>query len=215
MGFPLKLYHAESKIFPLFTLFEFSKIEKLKSFLIGTTNQIVLDNNKMKYDLVINLDTNKIIFNNEIPEKIYKTSKEEKNVISSVISKLKSNFNEKNEDWLVNMQDYDPNFEGSDDYIRNTFKNYFFNMVVDMSLAKQVIKNAYNGEGGKDLMLDSNQDTSKIKSEVLSDEDSDENGDVLNGSSNGNGQGNISYYYILKVKKLLLNFSFDYLKHRK
>jgi len=155
----------------------------------------------MKYDLIINLDTNKIIFSNEIPEKIYKNSKEEKHIISSVISKLKSNFNEKTEDWLVNMQDYDPNFEGSDDYIRNTFKNFFFNMVVDLSLAKQVVKNAYNGESGKDLLLDSNLDSSKIKSELLSDEDSDDNIDVPNAStSNGNSFGK------LKAKKNIIIF---------
>jgi hypothetical protein len=209
MGLPLKLYHAESKVFPLFTLFEFSKIEKIKSFLIGTTNQIVLDNNKIKYDLIINLDTNKIIFSSEMPEKIYKNSKEEKHIISSVISKLKSNFNEKTEDWLVNMQDYDPNFEGSDDYIRNTFKNFFFNMVVDLSLAKQVVKNAYNGESGKDLLLDSNLDSSKIKSELLSDEDSDDNSDVFNAStSNGNSLGKliaIKYNYFC-IKTAFKNF---------
>lgn len=198
LGFPLKLYHAESKIFPLFTLFEFSKIEKLKSFIIGTTNQIVLDNNKMKYDLIINLDTNKIIFSNDIPEKIFKNSKEEKHIITSVISKLKSNFNEKEEDWLVNMQNYDPNFEGSDDYIRNSFKNYFFNMVVDLSLAKQVIKSASNGETGKDLVLDSNHDSNKIKSEIHSDEDSDDNNELINASSsyNGSSAGNINYFFI-------------------
>lgn len=196
MGFPLKLYHAESKIFPLFTLFEFSKIEKLKSFLIGTTNQIVVDNNKIKYDLIINLDINKISFANEIPEKIYKNSKEEKTILSSIFAKLKNNFNEKSEDWLVNMQDNDPNFEGSDDYIRNTFKNYFFNIVVDLSLAKQVIRNAYIGDTGKDLMLDSNHDLSKIKSEVLSDEDSDDNGDNGNsGSGNGNSVGEYFIFY--------------------
>jgi len=203
MGFPLKFYHAESKIFPLFTLFEFSKIEKVKSFLIGTTNQIILNNNKIKYDLVINLDTNKITFNSDIPEKIYKNSKEEKCIMNSVISKLKNNFNEKCEDWLVNMQDYDPNFEGSDDYIRNTFKNYFYNMVIDLSLTKQIIKNAYSGENNKDLLLENYNDTSKINSEVLSDDDSDHDNSEINGYNNGNNSGiYINFFSIFIINDL-------------
>ena len=173
MGFPLKLYHSESKIFPLFTLFEFAKIEKIKSFLIGTTNQIVLDNNKMKYDLIINIDTQKIIFSKDIPDKIYKNSKEEKNIVNSIITKLKQNFDEKNETWMVNLHNHDPNFEGSDDYIRNTLRNYFFNLMIDLSLTKQLIKNSKNKDDSKELSLDHLNDP-KVKSEILTDDDSDE-----------------------------------------
>ena len=173
MGFPLKLYHSESKIFPLFTLFEFAKIEKIKSFLIGTTNQIVLDNNKIKYDLIINIDTQKIIFSKDIPDKIYKNSKEEKNIVNSIITKLKQNFDEKNETWMVNLHNHDPNFEGSDDYIRNTLRNYFFNLMIDLSLTKQLIKNSKNKDDSKELSLDHLNDP-KVKSEILTDDDSDE-----------------------------------------
>ena len=173
MGFPLKLYHSESKIFPLFTLFEFAKIEKIKSFLIGTTNQIVLDNNKMKYDLIINIDTQKIIFSKDIPDKIYKNSKEEKNIVNSIITKLKQNFDEKNETWMVNLHNHDPNFEGSDDYIMNTLINYFFNLMIDLSLTKQLIKNSKNKDDSKELSLDHLNDP-KVKSEILTDDDSDE-----------------------------------------
>ncbi len=194
MGFPLKLYHSESKIFPLFTLFEFYKIEKLKSFIIGTTNQIVMDSNKIKYDLIVNLDTNKITFSNEVPEKIYKNSKEEKNIINSIISKLKGNFDEKNEEWLVNMHNYDPNFEGSDDYIRNTFKNYFYNIIIDLSLTKQIIRNAFSGENNKDIVLDQSNEN-KLKSEILTDDDSDDNDEKVN----GNNSGKFIFYFSLII----------------
>lgn len=135
----------------------------------------------MKYDLIINLDTNKLTFSNDIPEKIYKNSKEEKHIINSIITKLKNNFNDKNEAWMVDMQDCDPNFEGSDDYIRNTFKTYFFNMVIDMSLTKQIVKNAINNEVSKDLILENNEN--KFKSEILTDEDSDDNESSSNNNS--------------------------------
>jgi len=64
-------------------------------------------------------------------------------------------------------------------------------MLVDFSLAKQVIKNAYNGDSDKNLMLDSTANdcnNSKNKSEVFSDDDSDDNGNgdfIHAGSGNG------------------------------
>jgi hypothetical protein len=156
-GFPLKIFNKESLIFPLLTLFEFEKIEKIKSFIVGTTNQIIMNHNKIKYDLIINLDTNKINFNNEIPEKIYKNTKDEKNLITEILGKLKDNYNDKEENWMVNMQKIESNFIGSDDYIRNLFKNYFFEMMINFSLTKQIIKNFKIDKNNKDNMLDSKE----------------------------------------------------------
>jgi hypothetical protein len=65
-------------LYPLFTLHDYSNIENKKTFLIGTTNQMVINHGKIKYDCVVNIDTNKISINNEIPEKILKMSKTEK-----------------------------------------------------------------------------------------------------------------------------------------
>ena len=70
-GFPLKIFNEKYRLFPLVTLFDIEKIEKkYDNYLIDTTNQLILDTaiNKKKYDLVINIDTEKIIhfINNKI-----------------------------------------------------------------------------------------------------------------------------------------------------
>lgn len=165
-GLPFKLFNKESKLYPLFTLFDFSDIENTKSFLIGTTNQLVLNHGKMKYDLTVNIDTGKIIMNSEIPDKILKTTKEEKYIYNTIYNKIKDNFNDKEEDWMVNNNLYDPNFEGSDDYIRNEFKNYFYDFLINFSLSMQIINNS-NEENSLQLSILSEN----IEKEVLTDED--------------------------------------------
>ena len=106
-GFPLKIFNENYKLFPLVTLFDIDKIEsKYNNYLIGTTNQLLLDTaiNKKKYDLVINIDAEKIIpflnkkskdnKNKEIKEpkdskEMFEVSKEEKNIYNSIKEKLK------------------------------------------------------------------------------------------------------------------------------
>ena len=39
---------------------------------------------------------------------------------------------------MINLNYYDPDFEGSDDYIRNEMKNYFYNFLIDVSLALEI-----------------------------------------------------------------------------
>lgn len=175
-GLPLKTHHNNAKIFPLFTLFDFNQIENAKSFLIGTTNQMVLNHNKIKYDCVINIDTLKIQFNNEIQEKILKISKLEKTIYSNIFNKLKNNFDDKSESWMVNMNAYEPIFEGSDDFIRNEFKNYFFDLLTNMSLVIQLCSNNSNINlilDGEDRKLSSNN----------SSEEEEENNNTSDGNS--------------------------------
>jgi hypothetical protein len=49
----------------MFTLHELDKIDKSVGFLIGTTNQLLLNFPKSRADLIINLDTEKIDYPNE------------------------------------------------------------------------------------------------------------------------------------------------------
>ena len=123
-GFPLKIFNENYKLFPLVTLFDIDKIEsKYKNYLIGTTNQLLLDTavNKKKYDLVINIDTEKIIpflnkkskenKNKDIkepkdPKEMFEVSKEEKNIYNSIKEKLKD-FNIKYNEiqWINTLND--------------------------------------------------------------------------------------------------------------
>jgi hypothetical protein len=138
MGLPLRVYDSEAKIYPLFSLYDFNEIENTKTFMIGTTNQMVVTNAKLKFDCVVNIDTQKITFAHEVTEKTIKMSKEEKYTYHSILNKVKNNFDDKNENWMLNMNSFEPNFEGSDDYIRNEIKNYFYDFFIDLSLAIQV-----------------------------------------------------------------------------
>ena len=123
-GFPLKIFNENYKLFPLVTLFDIDKIEsKYTNYLIGTTNQLILDTaiNKKKYDLVINIDTEKIIpfinkkskdnKNKEIKEpkdtkEMYEISKEEKNIYNSIKEKIKEYDIKYNEiQWLNTLSD--------------------------------------------------------------------------------------------------------------
>ena len=123
-GFPLKIFNENYKLFPLVTLFDIDKIEsKYNNYLIGTTNQLLLDTaiNKKKYDLVINIDAEKIIpflnkkskdnKNKEIKEpkdskEMFEVSKEEKNIYNSIKEKLKD-FNIKYNEiqWINTLND--------------------------------------------------------------------------------------------------------------
>ena len=115
-GFPLKIFNEKYRLFPLVTLFDIEKIEKkYDNYLIGTTNQLILDTaiNKKKYDLVINIDTEKIIpfLNKKSKEtkeskEMYEISKEEKNIYNSIKEKMKE-FNLKYNEiqWINTLSD--------------------------------------------------------------------------------------------------------------
>ena len=146
-GFPLRIFSKNIRLYPLFSLYHFSEIEKATSFLLGTTNQIVLGNNKLKFDAVINLDTHKITINdNNVNSACIKISKLEKNIFNKIYDKIKDNFKEEKENWMINLNYYDPDFEGSDDYIRNEIKNYFYNFFVDVSLSMEISGKNYDSE---------------------------------------------------------------------
>ena len=149
-GFPLKIFNERYKLFTLVTLFDIDKIEsKYSNYLMGTTNQLLLDSamNKKKYDLVINIDTEKIIpffhkkskenKNKETKEPkehkdMYEISKEEKNIYNAIKEKLKD-FDIKYIDiqWLntlsANMFNKKSNkliIDGKDNNSNNTINNY-------------------------------------------------------------------------------------------
>jgi hypothetical protein len=159
LGLPLRVFNTEYKIFPLFTLFDFHMTEGLKGFIIGTTNQMVVGHNKLKNDVIINLDTGKILISNDIPEKLLKMSKEEKNVYNKIYNKIKSNYNDATEDWLINMSYSETIFDGSDDFIRNEFKNYFYELLISTDLLIEIIHSTNKDEESFNLIVDSNNES--------------------------------------------------------
>ena len=151
-GLPLKIFHDNYKIYPLVSLYEIDQIEEQKnvSYIMGTTNQLIFNETieKKKVDLLINIDTMKIIpfFNRsennknklDIIEKkeIYEDTKIEKGIYNSIINKLEEyNFNYSNTKWLNNNEVDDE----IDDFIRNEFKKYFKDLLIELSLCLNIV----------------------------------------------------------------------------
>ena len=133
---------------------------------------MVINHGKIKYDCVVNLDTNKITVTNDIPEKVIKMSKVEKELFNKIYNKVKENFDEKNEDWMVNINVFEPNFEGSDDFIRNEMKNYFYDYLINISLVINVINDTIDGKNSINMAI-LNENKEEIV-EIDTDEENEE-----------------------------------------
>lgn len=129
-GLPLKFFREDSKFYSLLSLYDIEKVEGCKSFLIGTTNQLFLTYNKLKFDYIINLDENKMGFVEEkkINHSMYKISKIEKSIYKSIIEQTK----EKTK--LNNEEENYSNFEIAEDSIRKAMNQYIMTFLIDMSL---------------------------------------------------------------------------------
>ena len=151
-GLPLKIFHENYKIYPLVSLFEIDQIEEQKNvnYIMGTTNQLIFNETieNKKVDLLINIDSMKIIpFYNrnennknkfDIYEKkeMFEDTKIEKQIYNSIISKLNEiNFTYSNTSWLNNNETDDE----IDEYIRNEFKKYFKDLLIELSLLLNII----------------------------------------------------------------------------
>jgi hypothetical protein len=135
---------------------------------------MVLNHNKIKYDCVVNIDTNKITINSSIHEKVLKITKEEKLIFTRIYNKLKSNYDDKNETWMVNMNMYEPVFEGSDDFIRNEFKAYFLDFFTNVSLSLHICNNSPELQVIP-LNICENDEKLEASSDEVDDEDSKNN----------------------------------------
>ena len=151
-GLPLKIFHDNYKIYPLVSLFEIDQIEQQKdvSYIMGTTNKLILNETteNKKVDLLINIDTMKIIpfFNRnennknklDINEKkeIFEDTKIEKSIYNSLSNKLnENNLTYSNTKWL-NSNEVD---DGIDEFIRNEFKKYFKDLLIELSLCLNIV----------------------------------------------------------------------------
>ena len=74
IGAPFKIFYDKYLIYPLFTLYDLdSLLEKINNnneinFLIGTTNNLILNNKKLNYSCLINVDEQKIIYGENVNE---------------------------------------------------------------------------------------------------------------------------------------------------
>jgi hypothetical protein len=92
-GFPLKLFHNKYVLFPIFTLFDMDKItkDKVDSYIICSSNPLLLQSKEVKWDCLINLDDKEIIYKDDIPEYILEVKSFEKAMINKIVELIKSN----------------------------------------------------------------------------------------------------------------------------
>ena len=91
-GFPLKLFHNKHVLFPIFTLFDLDKIskEKVDSYIICTSNPLVLQSKEVLWDCLINLDDKEITYRDNLPDYLLEVKNFEKDMISKIIELIKT-----------------------------------------------------------------------------------------------------------------------------
>ena len=159
-GMPFKIFHDKYLIYPLFSLFDLepllSKINNNKNlnFLIGTTNSMVSNSNKLIYSCKIDLDKPEVIYNKKNTSANITTVNEveEKNnsIISNFISKnIKAEggiYNNKKYcvegDWIISNAN-EKNLE-ENKLIKKIINHYFFSIIADISYINKEIKNKNN-----------------------------------------------------------------------
>ena len=156
-GLPLKCFTNKSKFYSLLSLYDIEAIEQCKSFLVGTTNQIFLNYPKLKFDCVVNIDEGKIYYVDEkkINHAVFKNSKIEKAMYKYISKNCKDLSPEPNS---TNENTNYSNFTESEDLIRNAFKNYITNFLIDMDLIIYLSSLEDKEEEIKNILLGHNID---------------------------------------------------------
>ena len=133
-GLPLKFINSKSVLYSIMTLYDVEEIEKkdIVSFFIGTTNQLLLNYNKLTFDCVINLDENKIIINKEIPKSLIHLGVLENSILNKLKRHCKFLFSDvidsnMDDNWMLDSEK--DNSMSFDSKLLNNQKNFVNNSV--------------------------------------------------------------------------------------
>ena len=97
-GTPLKIFHENYLIYPLFTLFDLDPLlEKINNskelnFLIGTTNNLIIKNKQLNFSCLINVDEQKVVYGENVNESIKIINGKEKKLLASIYSLINQKF---------------------------------------------------------------------------------------------------------------------------
>ncbi|WVR09652.1 hypothetical protein IAU60_006726 [Kwoniella sp. DSM 27419] len=115
MGLPLHVFGRESFFQPYMPLQQIDMLQA-KSWLVGTTNQIVTQQKDCKYDLLVNIDNNTFDFTDARLERLVALTAEDRKWMDDVVRTVE-------ESWDMS-EGQRPGFRGSDDDLRNRFEEY-------------------------------------------------------------------------------------------
>ena len=163
-GTPFKIFHEKYLIYPLFTLFDLdsllAKIGKNNkiNFLIGTTNKLIIENKHLSYNCLINIDEQKIQYNQDISNDIKHLNSTENKVLKNINEIIKNNLDEKNnfknknvENWIINNNDEN---DGKEMYsIKKYIISYYLKIIFDISYLIEEIRKNLNNDSYKSKLI--------------------------------------------------------------
>ena len=182
-GTPFKIFYEKYLIYPLFALFDLdSLLEKINNdneinFLIGTTNNLILNNKKLNWSCIINVDEQKITYSENLNETVREINGREHKLLLNIYELINqkvpedirtsntgtnttSNSNEKiekinkklknDEPWLIN---YDNGKNSNTFYLIKKYINfYYLKILYDVSYLINEMEIKYSNDTYQKLL---------------------------------------------------------------
>ncbi|OXB36127.1 cytoplasmic protein [Cryptococcus neoformans] len=117
MGLPLRIFSHDAFFQPYMPLQQMDTLAA-KSWLVGTTNQIVTQQKECRYDLLVNIDNNTFVFPNPKLERVVGLTAADRKWMDDVVQTVE-------ETWGLSEGER-PSYRGSDDDLRARFEEYIF-----------------------------------------------------------------------------------------
>ncbi|ORY31584.1 transport protein Avl9-domain-containing protein [Naematelia encephala] len=115
MGLPLHLFGKDAVFQPYMPLQQMDMLQA-RSWLVGTTNQIVTQQKDCKYDLLVNIENVSFEFPDAKLERLVALTPADRKWMDDVVRTVEESYE---------LPDGErPGFRGSDDYLRNSFEEY-------------------------------------------------------------------------------------------
>ncbi|WVQ66747.1 uncharacterized protein L199_004938 [Kwoniella botswanensis] len=131
MGLPLQVFSKDSFFQPYMPLQQIHMLQA-RSWLVGTTNQIVTQQKDCKYDLLVNIDTNTFEFTDPKIERLVTLTPADRKWMDDVVRTVE-------ESWSL-PEGERPGFKGSDDDLRSRFEQYICGALSSIKYAEFLTK---------------------------------------------------------------------------
>lgn len=201
-GTPLKIFHENYLIYPLFTLFDLEPLlEKIKNnndinFIIGTTNNLVATNKKLNYSCLINIDEQKVQYGECLNESIkiingreHKFMTKINELLNQCINSENVNNNQNNkkskidEPWILEYGN--GKISKIFDSIKTNILVYYVRILYDISYIISEMKNKYKNDPYEKI-LNIHETINQNYHKSLSNQENNENDQNENENDNNN-----------------------------